>query len=115
MIVLKILRVGLQEQNEGTCDTISCYELGLAIDKNDREVALEKRSYVLDELVKTERDYVRDLSLVVEDYLEVIRDPVARECDIKIPEHLLRPDVQHLIFCNIEQIYEWHKKLVVAM
>lgn len=78
-------------------------------------MALEKRSYVLDELVKTERDYVRDLSLVINDYIEVIRDPSAAECDIPIPENLKMTVSQSIIFCNIEQIYEWHKKFVAVM
>lgn len=93
----------------------TCDESGLNNDDNDREVALEKRSYVMDELVKTERNYVRDLALVVDDYIELMRDPKSRNCDIPVPEGLMRPDVQDTIFSNIEQIYDWHKKLVKVM
>lgn len=101
----------LQGKCISTCDNID----GLKNDKNDREVALEKRSYVLDELVRSERDYVRDLSLVVKDYINVIRNPSTAECDIPIPENLKMIKAQRIIFCNIEQIYEWHKKFVVAI
>lgn len=87
-------------------------EPGQRNDEDDRKVALEKRNFVMDELVKTERDYVRGLALVVNDYIEVMRDPVAANCDIPVPEDLMKPDVQNIIFSNIEQIYEWHKKSV---
>lgn len=100
----------LQDRCINTCDISD----ELKNDRNDREVALEKRSYVLDELVKTERDYVRDLSLVVKDYIEVIRDPSAAECNVSIPENLKITVSQNIIFCNIEQIYEWHKKFVIV-
>lgn len=101
----------LQEQCINASDKID----EMKNDKNNREMALEKRSYVLDELVKTERDYVRDLSLVVDDYIEVIRNPGAAGCDILIPENLKTIEAQRIIFCNIEQIYEWHKKFVVTV
>lgn len=43
------------------------------IDKQERELALVKRRYVLNELVETERDYVSDLGKIVEGYLVEIR------------------------------------------
>ncbi|XP_050432765.1 triple functional domain protein isoform X1 [Adelges cooleyi] len=83
--------------------------------KNDNECeeALHKREYVMRELVDTERDYVRDLSLVVEGYMTVMRDPAAAGCDIPVPEDL-RSGKDKMIFGNIELIYEWHKDVFLA-
>lgn len=80
--------------------------------KNDDvecEEALHKREYVMRELVETERDYVRDLSLVVEGYMTVMRDPEAAGCDIPMPDDL-RSGKDKMIFGNIELIYEWHRE-----
>lgn len=41
--------------------------------EQEREMALLKRRYVLNELIETERDYVNDLGKIVEGYLEEIR------------------------------------------
>jgi len=84
-------------------------ELRLKNDDVECEEALHKREYVMRELVETERDYVRDLSLVVEGYMTVMRDPEAAGCDIPIPEDL-RSGKDKMIFGNIELIYEWHRE-----
>ncbi|KAF0772307.1 triple functional domain protein-like isoform X4 [Aphis craccivora] len=84
--------------------------------KNDDvecEEALHKREYVMRELVETERDYVRDLSLVVEGYMTVMRDPEAAGCDIPMPDDL-RSGKDKMIFGNIELIYEWHRDVFLA-
>ena len=72
----------------------------------DEGKALLKRSYVLQELVDTERDYVRDLGLVVEGYFDLMRrDP---------PEVLMPEDLKNgkdkIVFGNIQAIYEWHRE-----
>lgn len=67
-------------------------------------VADRKRAYVLQELVETERDYVRDLGEVVEGYLKVMRSD-----DIPMPEDL-RGGRDKIIFGNLEAIYEWHRE-----
>lgn len=87
-------------------------EFGQKNNDNDRDVALEKRSFVMDELLQTERSYVRDLALVVDDYIEMMRDPTVANCDIPVPEDLMNHDKIDIVFSNIEQIYEWHKKSV---
>lgn len=70
------------------------------------EDAVHKREYVIKELIETERDYVRDLQLVTEGYMTLMRDP---ECEIPIPEDLLgRKD--KMVFGNLEAIYEWHRE-----
>ena len=66
--------------------------------------ALEKRRYVFQELVDTERDYVRDLGHVVEGFMTLMK----RE-DSNIPEDL-RNGKDKIIFGNIENIYEWHRE-----
>ncbi|XP_034255517.1 kalirin isoform X2 [Thrips palmi] len=69
------------------------------------EDAMHKREYVIQELIETERDYVRDLQLVTEGYMTLMRDP---DCEIPMPEDLLgRKD--KMVFGNLEAIYEWHR------
>lgn len=70
------------------------------------EDAKMKRDYVIRELVDTEKDYVRDLGLVVDGYMAIMRSP---DCDIPMPEDL-RGGKDKMVFGNIEAIYEWHKK-----
>ncbi|KAK6629329.1 hypothetical protein RUM43_003146 [Polyplax serrata] len=69
------------------------------------EDAKMKRDYVIRELVDTEKDYVRDLGLVVDGYMAIMRSP---DCDIPMPEDL-RGGKDKMVFGNIEAIYEWHK------
>ncbi|XP_029103892.1 triple functional domain protein isoform X2 [Scleropages formosus] len=61
---------------------------------------LKRRHYVLLELVETERDYVRDLGLVVEGYM-------ARMKEEGVPDDMKGKD--KIVFGNIHQIYDWHK------
>lgn len=72
----------------------------------DAEVAknLLKRQYVLQELVDTERDYVRDLGAVVDGYMRIM----AEEPD-QMPEGL-KTGKDKIIFGNIQAIYEWHRE-----
>lgn len=78
--------------------------------KTDQGKALLKRTYVLQELVETERDYVRDLGLVVEGYYDLFRrDPP----EILIPEDL-KNGKEKIVFGNIEAIYEWHRDCLLA-
>ncbi|VDD96208.1 unnamed protein product [Enterobius vermicularis] len=65
-----------------------------------REQARKKRQYVLMELVETERDYVRDLSSVVDGYMANLES-------MDLPEDLVGKD--KIIFANIAQILEFHK------
>uniref|UniRef100_A0A8C2IWH3 non-specific serine/threonine protein kinase n=1 Tax=Cyprinus carpio TaxID=7962 RepID=A0A8C2IWH3_CYPCA len=57
-------------------------------------------SYLLLELIETERDYVRDLSLVVEGYMTRMRED-------GVPDDMKGKD--KVVFGNIQQIYDWHK------
>uniref|UniRef100_A0A1A8BP83 non-specific serine/threonine protein kinase n=1 Tax=Nothobranchius kadleci TaxID=1051664 RepID=A0A1A8BP83_NOTKA len=72
------------------------------IDEMDERRAsiLKKRHYVLLELVETEREYVKDLSLVVEGYMSRMKEEGA-------PDDMRGKD--KIVFGNIHQIYDWHK------
>lgn len=70
------------------------------------EEAEKKRSFVIRELVETERDYVRDLKEIVEGYMAIIRDP---NSELQKPEDLVGGK-DKIIFGNMEAIYEWHRE-----
>uniref|UniRef100_A0A8B9C353 Trio Rho guanine nucleotide exchange factor n=1 Tax=Anser brachyrhynchus TaxID=132585 RepID=A0A8B9C353_9AVES len=57
-------------------------------------------SYVLQELVETERDYVRDLGYVVEGYMALMKED-------GVPDDMKGKD--KIVFGNIHQIYDWHR------
>ncbi|XP_022663645.1 triple functional domain protein-like isoform X3 [Varroa destructor] len=79
-----------------------------AEEQNEIKAHLEKRQFVLRELVETEKDYVRDLGLVVEGYMAAIRAE-----SIPVPEDL-KEGKDKIVFGNIEAIYEWHRDLFLA-
>ncbi len=57
--------------------------------------------FVITELIETERDYVRDLGLIVDGYLPALKEVV-------LPEGMQGKD--KMVFGNIHQIYDWHKE-----
>uniref|UniRef100_A0A1I8NY64 DH domain-containing protein n=1 Tax=Stomoxys calcitrans TaxID=35570 RepID=A0A1I8NY64_STOCA len=61
---------------------------------------------LITELINTEENYIKDLSNVVECYLQEFRTPNPRVC---IPGDLRGCKAQ-LVFANIEDIYYWHKE-----
>ncbi|XP_023200936.1 triple functional domain protein isoform X6 [Xiphophorus maculatus] len=65
-----------------------------------RASIVKKRHYVLLELLETERDYVRDLALVVEGYMSRMKEE-------GVPDDMRGKD--KIVFGNIHQIYDWHK------
>lgn len=71
-----------------------------------KETLLKKRQYVFKELIDTEEAYVRDLAMIVDGYMALMRDS---ECEIIMPDGL-KEGKDKLVFGNIEVIYEWHKK-----
>lgn len=81
----------------------------LKINDDFKEDALKKRDYVMHELVETEKEYVKHLSMVVDGYMSAMRDPENSHCDIPVPEDL-RSGKEKMIFGNIEPIYEWHRE-----
>uniref|UniRef100_A0A7M4G1G5 Trio Rho guanine nucleotide exchange factor n=1 Tax=Crocodylus porosus TaxID=8502 RepID=A0A7M4G1G5_CROPO len=62
--------------------------------------SLKRRHYVLQELVETERDYVRDLGCVVEGYMALMKED-------GVPDDMKGKD--KIVFGNIHQIYDWHR------
>lgn len=71
--------------------------------EEEHDKALTKRRFVLQELVDTERDYVRDLGFLVEGYLNLMRND-----EIPVPEDL-KNGKDKIVFGNVEAIYEWHR------
>ncbi|KAK6310163.1 hypothetical protein J4Q44_G00200440 [Coregonus suidteri] len=67
--------------------------------------ALRGRMFVLNELVQTEKDYVKDLGIVVEGFMKRIEDK-------GVPEDMKGKD--KIVFGNIHQIYDWHKDFFVG-
>ena len=71
-----------------------------------QEAAVRGREFVLQELIKTEEDYVRYLSYVVEGYLTIIDS-----ASPPIPKPETFSDTKkRLLFANIESIYKFHKE-----
>lgn len=73
---------------------------------------LRKRQFVIQEMIETERVYVRDLKDVVEGYITFMRAPPQQNAE---DEELLMPDdlkagKDKMVFGNIEAIYEWHRE-----
>uniref|UniRef100_A0A3Q2YB08 DH domain-containing protein n=1 Tax=Hippocampus comes TaxID=109280 RepID=A0A3Q2YB08_HIPCM len=65
---------------------------------------LKKRHCILMELVETERDYIRDLSQVVEGYMSRMKEE-------GVPDDMKGKD--KIVFGNIHQIFDWHKDRLV--
>ncbi|KAI9551891.1 hypothetical protein GHT06_022227 [Daphnia sinensis] len=101
----------LDEQEHG----LRNIQLGISTD--DVESILRKRQYVLQELVETERDYVRDLGQIVDGYMAMMSlgingghsANVSDPCSVPppVPDDL-REGKDKIIFGNIEAIYNWH-------
>ncbi|EGV96924.1 Triple functional domain protein [Cricetulus griseus] len=67
--------------------------------------SLKRRHYVLQELVETERDYVRDLGCVVEGYMALMKED-------GVPDDMKGKD--KIVFGNIHQIYDWHREFAIV-
>lgn len=78
--------------------------------ESDKERALMKRRYILQELIETEKDYVNNLGNIVEGYINLLRNDTA---DIQVPEDL-KNGKEKIIFGNIEAIYDLHKEFVIG-
>ncbi|KRZ17746.1 Triple functional domain protein [Trichinella zimbabwensis] len=72
------------------------------VEISEQQQAVEKRRYVLQELVETERDYVKDLGSIVEGYITTIES-------MELPEDM--KGKERIVFANIQQIYEFHKNI----
>uniref|UniRef100_A0A9J8AZX8 Kalirin RhoGEF kinase b n=2 Tax=Cyprinus carpio TaxID=7962 RepID=A0A9J8AZX8_CYPCA len=67
--------------------------------------AMRGRMFVLNEMVQTERDYVKDLGVIVEGFMR-------RIVDKGVPEDMTGKD--KIVFGNIHQIYDWHKEFFLC-
>lgn len=61
-------------------------------------------SYAIKELLNTERDYVNDLAILIEKYMEAIKQK-----EVPLPPEMEEGKTK-IVFGNIQQIYEWHKR-----
>uniref|UniRef100_A0A8C1PZ02 Kalirin RhoGEF kinase a n=1 Tax=Cyprinus carpio TaxID=7962 RepID=A0A8C1PZ02_CYPCA len=61
--------------------------------------------FVLNELIQTEKDYVKDLGIVVEEFMKRIEEK-------GVPDDMKGKD--KIVFGNIHQIYDWHKDFFVG-
>ncbi|XP_072541978.1 kalirin isoform X5 [Salminus brasiliensis] len=67
--------------------------------------ALRGRMFVLNELIQTEKDYVKDLGIVVEGFMKKMEEK-------GVPEDMKGKD--KIVFGNIHQIYDWHRDFFVG-
>ncbi|KAF6201866.1 hypothetical protein GE061_004262 [Apolygus lucorum] len=73
----------------------------------EEEKTLSIRQRTLDELVETERTYVKHLRMVVEGHIQLVKNPVD---DIPVPDNWNVGDL-YKIFGNLESIYKWHRDI----
>ncbi|XP_022243783.1 triple functional domain protein-like [Limulus polyphemus] len=71
--------------------------------EDDKEKSLQKRRYVIQELIDTEEDYVKDLRSIVEGYIVLMKSG-----EVSVPDDL-KNGKDKIVFGNIEAIYEWHR------
>ncbi|XP_069080750.1 kalirin isoform X8 [Pleurodeles waltl] len=74
-------------------------------EEEQKAKALRGRKFVLNELVQTEKDYVKDLGIVVEGFMQRIEEK-------GVPEEMTGKE--KIAFGNIHQIYDWHKDFFMA-
>ncbi|XP_078796304.1 kalirin isoform X4 [Oryzias latipes] len=74
-------------------------------EQEQKAKAMRGRMFVLNELVQTEKDYVKDLGIVVEDFMKRIEEK-------GVPDDMKGKD--KIVFGNIHQIYDWHRDFFVV-
>ncbi|KAI4889787.1 hypothetical protein NFI96_030817, partial [Prochilodus magdalenae] len=99
-------------QEEKTPEPGSFPAFGSASDQTPRDPETEKknkalrgRMFVLNEMVQTEKDYVKDLGLVVDGFMR-------RLTEKGVPEDMTGKD--KIVFGNIHQIYDWHREFFMV-
>uniref|UniRef100_H3CM71 Uncharacterized protein n=1 Tax=Tetraodon nigroviridis TaxID=99883 RepID=H3CM71_TETNG len=69
-------------------------------DSEQRNKALRGRVFVVNEMIQSEKDYVKDLGVIVEGFMSRL--------EVRgIPEDMRGKD--KIVFGNIQQIYDWHR------
>ncbi|XP_037542667.1 kalirin [Nematolebias whitei] len=74
-------------------------------EQEQRAKAMRGRMFVLNELIQTEKDYVRDLGIVVEGFMKRMEEK-------GIPDDMKGKD--KMVFGNIHQIFDWHRDFFVV-
>ncbi|XP_035770529.1 kalirin-like [Neolamprologus brichardi] len=74
-------------------------------EQEQRAKAMRGRMFVLNELIQTEKDYVKDLGIVVEGFMKRIEEK-------GVPDDMKGKD--KIVFGNIHQIYDWHRDFFVG-
>uniref|UniRef100_A0A3Q2QCB5 Kalirin n=1 Tax=Fundulus heteroclitus TaxID=8078 RepID=A0A3Q2QCB5_FUNHE len=75
------------------------------VELDQKAKAMRHRTFVLNELIQTEKDYVKDLGTVVEGFMKRIEEKGVSE-DMKGKEKI--------VFGNIHRIYDWHRDFFVG-
>lgn len=71
-----------------------------------RDYALQERARAIREIVESEKEYLYNLSVVVDGYIAHLRKP---EREIEIPKGL-KTGKAKFVFRNAENIYYWHRE-----
>ena len=102
-------------QTQSSSSTVNAHESSEQNNSTDQsadsvEKAILQRSYRLQELLESERVYVKDLEQCV-DYIKYMRETKDTDDpnEISMPEDL-KEGKDRMIFGNIEQIFEWHRE-----
>lgn len=77
-------------------------DAGLTDEERNRLKYVQKRRYVIDELLHTEKTYIDDLAQIVEGYMKKIQSK-----EVTLPTSLEGREM--VVFGNVHQIYDWHK------
>uniref|UniRef100_A0A8C2K0S4 Rho guanine nucleotide exchange factor 25 n=1 Tax=Cyprinus carpio TaxID=7962 RepID=A0A8C2K0S4_CYPCA len=103
----------LLASRQSSADVPSAAELVSAIEKLVKtkmvsvplDPTVTTKTFVVNELIQTEKDYVKDLGIVVEGFMKIIEEKGVPD-DMKGKEKI--------VFGNIHQIYDWHKDFFVG-
>ncbi|XP_007569391.1 kalirin isoform X2 [Poecilia formosa] len=74
-------------------------------EQDQKAKAMRHRTFVLNELIQTEKDYVKDLGIVVEGFMKRIEEK-------GVPEDM--QGKEKIVFGNIHRIYDWHREFFVG-
>uniref|UniRef100_A0A3Q3QAW6 Uncharacterized protein n=1 Tax=Monopterus albus TaxID=43700 RepID=A0A3Q3QAW6_MONAL len=91
------------ERNHFLCLSLQALDSDQGSNESDteqRNKALRGRMFVVNEMVQSEKDYVKDLGVIVEGFMSRL--------EVRgIPEDMTGKD--KIVFGNIQQIYDWHR------
>ncbi|MEQ2194184.1 hypothetical protein XENOCAPTIV_025034 [Xenoophorus captivus] len=97
---------GPKRTASGTGNTLKALDSDQGYNESDteqRNKALRGRMFVVNEMIQSEKDYVKDLAVIVEGFMSRL--------EVRgIPEDIRGKD--KIVFGNIQQIYDWHRESV---